>query len=190
MREIARDVTPALAELPPGGDGGGAAADAARGGGIALRESFHERLRRERDAVLAEPGGGALPAERRGVVLVEAATVLDGVAESLPTYTLFAPDRERKKPRRKRQRAAAEAKQACAAGGRAAVAGVAADADSEDEHDGAQQVEAAQAIATRGARRRRPRRPTACDAAPWPMRSSWRPRRIRRRRRVATTSRC
>lgn len=101
------------------------------GGGIALREAFHERLRRERDAVLAEPGGGALPAERRGVVLVEAATVLDGVAESLPTYTLFAPDRERKKPRRKRQRAAAEAKQACAAGGRAAAAGVAADADSE-----------------------------------------------------------
>ena len=39
------------------------------GGGIALREAFHERLRRERDAVLAEPGGGALPAERLVVPL-------------------------------------------------------------------------------------------------------------------------
>ena len=80
------------------------------GTGIARRAAFHERQRAER-AELEAAGGAVLPAEEVGVAQVDAVTVLEGVAECGPNYTLL-PSKERKKARRKRQREAAEAAQA------------------------------------------------------------------------------
>ena len=79
------------------------------GAGVARRAAFHERRREER-AQLEANGGVQLEAEVENVELVSAATVLEGIAEVGPNYTLLRAT-ETKKERRKRQREQAAAKQ-------------------------------------------------------------------------------
>ena len=79
------------------------------GTGIARRQAFHERQREER-VELEAAGGAVLPAEKEGIALIDAATVLGGVDEYGPNYIRSRP-KEKKTMRRKRQREEAEARQ-------------------------------------------------------------------------------
>ena len=84
------------------------------GEGVARRAAFHERLRNERVEV-DRHGGAELPAEQRGVRLVDAVQVLDGIPETGPNYQLVKAS-EGKKKRRERQRLEAAAEQEHASG--------------------------------------------------------------------------